>query len=89
MNKFENEFLTLRTDKPLVWLRHIDDVFFIWIHGEKELHKFREDLNNHRLKMKFTYILLVKIVSLLLIWTSNYQGMNLPQIYIKPSDRRQ
>ena len=48
MDEFENEFLSLPSDKPLAWLRYIDEVFFIWTHGEKELHKFMEDLNNHQ-----------------------------------------
>ena len=43
MDEFENEFLSLQSDKPLVWLRYIDDVFFTCTHGEKELHKFKED----------------------------------------------
>ena len=47
MDEFENEFLSLRSGKLLVWLRYIDDIFFIWTHGEKKLHKFMEDLNNH------------------------------------------
>ena len=48
MNEFENKFLSLRSDKPLVWLKYIDDICFIWTYGEKELHKFMEDLNNHQ-----------------------------------------
>ena len=44
MEEFENEFLSLRSDKPPVWLRYVDDAFFLWTHGEKELHKFMEDL---------------------------------------------
>ena len=35
MDEFENELLSLRSDKPLVWLRYIYDVFFIWTRGEK------------------------------------------------------
>ena len=81
MDEFENELLSLRSDKLLVWLRYIDDVFFIWTHGEKELHKFMEDLNTHQSNIKFN-IHLVKIVSLFLIWTSNYQEVSLPLIYI-------
>ena len=28
MDEFENEFLSLRSSKPLVWFRYIDDIFF-------------------------------------------------------------
>ena len=55
MNEFENKFLSLQSDKPLVWLKYIDDICFIWTYGEKELHKFMEDLNNHQPNIKFTY----------------------------------
>ena len=54
MDKFENGFLSLRIDKPLVWLRYIHVVFIVYTHGEKELHKFMEDLNNHQPNIKFT-----------------------------------
>ena len=35
MDEFENEFFNLRSDKPLVWLRYIDDVF-LYGHMEKK-----------------------------------------------------
>ena len=41
-----------------------------------------EDLNNHQPDIKFIYILSVKIVSFFLIWTTNYWGVILLQIYI-------
>ena len=55
MDEFENKLLSLRSDKPLIWLRYIDDFFFIWTHGEKELHKFMEELNNHQPNIKVIY----------------------------------
>ena len=41
MDEFENEFLSLRSDKPLVWLRYIDDVFFIWMFYPGPMVSFR------------------------------------------------
>ena len=55
MYEFQYVFLILRRDKPLVWFRYIDDVFFTWTHGEKELQKFMEDQNNHQSSIKFIY----------------------------------
>ena len=55
MYEFQYVFLILRSDKPLVWFRYIDDVFFTWTHGEKELQKFMEDQNNHQSSIKFIY----------------------------------
>ena len=39
MDEFENKFLSLRSDKHQVCLRYINDIFFIWTHGEKELNR--------------------------------------------------
>ena len=30
----------MQINQPLIWLRYIDDIFFVWTHGEKELEKF-------------------------------------------------
>ena len=40
MDRLENEILDTQILKPLVWLRYIDDIFFIWTHSEEELKKF-------------------------------------------------
>ena len=37
VDEFEKKFLSLRSDKRLVCL--INDIFFIWTHGEKELNR--------------------------------------------------
>ena len=39
MDRLENEFLNTQILKPLVWLRYIDDIFFIWTNSEEELKK--------------------------------------------------
>ena len=41
--------------KPWVWLRYIDDIFFVWTHGEDKLHDFLSRLNEVHPKLKFTY----------------------------------
>ena len=46
MNRLENNFLEKQTLKPLVWLRYIDDIFFIWTHSEEELKEFMRELNS-------------------------------------------
>ena len=91
LDEFESEFLSLRSDKPLVWLRCIDEVFFIWTHGEKELHKVMEDLNNHQPNIKFKYTFSKNCVPFLdldiqLSWGELTYRANLN---IKPMDRHQ
>ena len=34
MDEVEQKFLETQSKKLLIWLRYIDDVFFIWTHGE-------------------------------------------------------
>ena len=40
MDEVEQNFLQTQSKKPLIWLRYIDDVFFIWTHGVQELEIF-------------------------------------------------
>ena len=46
MDKTETDFLKMQELQPFVWLRYIDNIFFDWTHGEVELKKFMEGLNN-------------------------------------------
>ena len=40
MEEVETGFLQTQRLKPLVWLRFIDDIFFIWTHGKENLKHF-------------------------------------------------
>ena len=40
MTRLEERLLDASADKPLVWMRFIDDLFFIWTHGEEKLKSF-------------------------------------------------
>ena len=53
MVEVEETFLETQSTKSLIWLRYIDDIFFIWTHGEQELERFLKDLNK---------VLLIKLV---------------------------
>ena len=55
MDKFETSFLETQQLQPLVWFRYIDDIFFIWTHGEEELKIFLKSLNEFDPCIKFTY----------------------------------
>ena len=37
MDDIEHEILETQPVQPLIWFRHIDDVLFIWNHGEAKL----------------------------------------------------
>ena len=53
MDKVEIDFLEMKAVKPLVWLRYIDDVLFIWNESEEKLNEFLENLNNFHPNLKF------------------------------------
>ena len=55
MGGFETEFLEGQHLQPLVWLRYIDDIFFIWNHVKESLNKFLEEINDFNQYMDFTY----------------------------------
>ena len=48
MDKLRSDFLKCQKLTPLLSHRYIDDVFFIWTHGEEKLALFLNDLNNYR-----------------------------------------
>ena len=55
MDQIEQKFLATQINQPIIWLRYIDDIFFIWTHGEKELEKFMSSFNSFTPNPKFTY----------------------------------
>ena len=49
------KFLQSQSLQRLVWFRYIDDIFFIWAHGNNKLEKFLDDLNSFDNSVKFTH----------------------------------
>ena len=54
MTRLEERLLDASPDKPLIWMRFIDDVFLIWTHGEEKLTSFINHLNSSHETIKFT-----------------------------------
>ena len=54
MTRLEERLLEASPEKPLVWKRFIDDVFFIWMYGEEKLKSFINHLNSSHETIKFT-----------------------------------
>ena len=55
MDKVEREFLEAEDTKLWVWLRYIDQIFFIWTEGENKLGSFLQCLNTSHPNLKFTH----------------------------------
>ena len=66
-----------------------NDVFFIWTHGEKELHKFIEDLNNHQPNIKSADAVSKSCVHFLDLGIQLSEGEFTTNLHIKPTDRHQ
>ena len=54
MDRIENGSLDSEIVKSWLWLRYIDDIFFIWTKGEDKLEGFLNRLNNVHPNLKFT-----------------------------------
>ena len=55
MDEVEQNFLQTQSKKQLSWLRYIDDIFFIWTHGEQKLEIFLKHLNSFTPYLSFTH----------------------------------
>ena len=53
MGYLEKDILLKAIHKPLVWFRFLDDIFFIWPHGEEKHAQFLEMANSNQYGMVF------------------------------------
>ena len=54
MSSLEEKLLESYPQKPKLWLRYIDDIFYIWEYGEDDLNKWLKHLNTGHDNIKFT-----------------------------------
>ena len=85
----ESKFLETQSLQPLISFRYIDDVFFIWTHGEEKLQLFISDLNNYNPHIEFTYEFHKEHISFLDLKVSFYDGKLTTDYHVKPTDRHQ
>ena len=90
MTRLEERLLEASADKPLVWMRFIDDVFFIWTHGEEKLESFINHLNSSHETIKFTSEQSRDRISFLDVQVSVGEGGILStDLFCKPTDTHQ
>ena len=89
MAEVETCFLETHEMKPLVWFRYIDDVFFIWTHGQEKLDSFLEELNRCNSYLKFTYESSKTGIPFLDLKVSLSNGNLSADLHIKSTDRHQ
>ena len=87
MDKLETNFLKTQTLQLLVWFRYIDDVFLLWTHGEGNLKRFLEELNNYDPNIKFTHEYSKKEIPFLDLKVGIKDGKITTDLYVKDTDR--
>jgi len=90
--KIINEFHEKTRLKPFIYFRFIDDIFFIWTHGEKSLQEFikfaNEYTDKHKMKSKIKFETNISSdkVSFLDVEISIHNGKLKTSLYSKPTD---
>ena len=89
MDEMETSFLKTQQLQPFIWLRYIDDTFFISKQGKEQLNLFLEDLNAFHPNLKFTYETSLNTVDFLDLKVSLKGGGIFTDLHNKPTDSHQ
>ena len=75
--------------KPSVWWRYIDDIFFIWEHGEESLKEFINEINSFHPTIIFTADWSKEKVNFLDVEVTLKNGALSTDLSVKPTDTHQ
>ena len=89
MTELEEKILETVDNKPYLWWRYTDDIFFIWEHREEKLRNFIETLNEIHPTIKFTTEWSQKSMNFLDVTVSLINGQIETDLYVKPTDSHQ
>ena len=89
MGDLEEKILESSPLKPLVWWRYIDDIFFLWEHGEESLKLFLDHLNQAHPSIKFTSDYSETSINFLDVKVSRKGSRLATDLYVKPTDTHQ
>ena len=89
MGHLEDRLLRQATEKPLVWFRFIDDIFFIWTHGKEKLTQFFNQCNIFDPHIKFERTSSNTKIPFLDVQVINDNGKISTDLYTKPTDTHQ
>ena len=86
MAKLEEEIIKESEYKPYLWWRYIDDIFFLWEHGDNKSKSFFDKIN----KVHPTINLVSKTsFNFLEVTVSLEEGVIETDLYVKPTDSHQ
>ena len=86
MAELEEEILRKAEFKPYLWWRYIDDIFFLWEHGEEKLKSFIDNINKMHLTIKFTPDWSKTSKNFLDVMVSIAEGVTETDLYVEPTD---
>ena len=89
MAALEEKILNKVKKKPNVWWRYIDDIFFIWEHGEESLKKFLNEINSFHSTIKFTADWSKEKANFLDVEVTLNNGVLSTDLFVKPTDTHQ
>ena len=89
MAALEEKILNKAKKKPNVWWRYVDDIFFIWEHGEESLKEFLNEINSSHSKIKFTVDWSKEKVNFLDVEVTLNNGILSTDLLVKPTDTHQ
>ena len=75
--------------KPYLWWRYIDDIFFLWEHGEEKLKSFIDNINKIHPTIKFAADWSKTSIDFLDVTVSIAEGVIETDLYVKPTDSDQ
>ena len=89
MAELEEEILSEIELKPYLWWRYIDDIFFLWEHGEEKLKRFIEYLNEKHPTITFMVEWSQTSINFLDVSVSFTDRKITTDLYVKATDSHQ
>ena len=89
MGMFEDKYIYPKiSNNTRIFMRFIDDIFFVWKGSERELQSFLKEINNAHPYIKFDYTFSKKEVNFLdLTIYKDSNGKLATKLYTKPTDK--
>ena len=89
MAELEEEILQKGEFKTYLWWKYIDDIFFLWEHGEEILRSFIDNIYKMHPTRKFTVDWSKTSINFIDVTVSIAEGVIETDLYVKPTDSHQ
>ena len=86
MAELEEEILRKAEFKPSLWWRYIDDLIFLWEHGEEKLKTFIDSINKMHPTIRFAADQSKTSIHFLDVMVSITEGVIETDLYVKPTN---